>query len=189
MKYACTGYVGLISLAALSGCATPMPGRVEPWTLNRPSESPYRQMPEAQAEGWVRQSGKYRIQLHMDPASPKVGQNVSVEFLIWDISKSSATPVQGARMACAARMPNVAGHVHVTESHIDHPEAEPGRYHMHPVQYEMGGRWDVVVQVKAPDGYEFFAVFPIEVEGPPWPPNYMPEELKKRQPGPRIGGY
>ncbi len=145
------------------------------------TERTFRQMPEAQSEDWVRKSGKYRVQMFMEPARPKVGNEVSISFEITDPSSRSIVSVSGALMACTARMPNVPGHIHVMETHTQHPEIKPGLYQMHPIHFEMGGRWDWVLQVQTPDRYEFFAVFPVDVEGPPWPPNFMPEELKKPQ--------
>lgn len=125
---------------------------------------------------WVRQSGRYQVEMKMTPVRPSAKEGAVIEFIVTDISSQSSTTVSEAVMACTARMPNVSGHIHVLETHLHHPEVTPGRYEMHPISFGMGGRWDVLLQLKAPDGYEFYAVFPINVDGPPWPKSHVPKK-------------
>ena len=127
-------------------------------------------------QDWVRQSGRYQVEMKMTPVRPRAKEGAVIEFIVTDISTQSSKPVSEAVMACTARMPNVSGHIHVMETHLHHPEVAPGHYEMHPLSFQMGGRWDVLLQLKAPDGYEFYAVFPLNVVGPPWPKTHVPKK-------------
>lgn len=162
--------VSLSSIFLLNGCALSA-------AKNRPiAERPSGFIADENYRDWVRQSGHYAVEMKMSPVLPRVSEDVTIEFIVKNISAQTPEPVSEALMACTARMPNVSGHIHVLESHVHHPETTPGHYQMHPISFGMGGRWDVLLQLKAPDGYEFYSVFPFNVEGPPWPKNYLPEK-------------
>lgn len=121
-----------------------------------------------------RLAGPYAVRLEMSPSAPKASDQVRIAFLVEDRSVSPAAPVSGAKVTCKAGMPRVAGHLHELGGHGDHPELAPGRYEMPPMSFAMGGRWDVVFQVLLPGGRQFYGIYPVLVEGPPWPQSARP---------------
>lgn len=123
---------------------------------------------EALPESPERRAGPYVIRLALDPANPKAQDDVRIAFILEDQSSTPAKPVSGARIACKVGMPNVPGHIHNLGIHTEHPEVAPGRYEMHPMAFGMGGRWDLVFQVILENKKQFYGIFPIQVEGPPW---------------------
>lgn len=163
----------------LMGCVPREPYRQESTAEKFPVTRAENPLPKKESLKRFHLSGNYRLEMKMEPENPKVGKNINIEFQLLDITKNPPWPARKALMACQARMPNIPGHIHRLKAHRYHPENLPGRYQMVPMKFDMGGRWDLVVQVMPDEGDEFSATFPIDVEGPPWPPGYVsPEEGK-----------
>lgn len=165
-----TTWGGIAALAVMiSGCVSIPPFEAtlqEQGPLYRPA---FGEADEALPVTSERRSGKYVLRLDMEPDKPKAADKIRMRFVVEDVSGPTRKPVPGAKIACTARMTRVAGHIHNLGIHKEHPEVSPGHYAMHPIVFGMGGRWDVVAQVQLTDGTEFFAVYPVKVEGPPWP--------------------
>jgi hypothetical protein len=121
-----------------------------------------------------RLAGPYAVRMEMAPSAPKAQDPVRIAFVIEDRSSALATPVSGAKVTCKAAMLRAAGHLHDLGVHPDHPETAPGRYEMPSMAFGMGGRWDVVFQAILPNGRQFYGVYPVMVEGPPWPQSSRP---------------
>lgn len=159
----------IAATSLLAACAA-----VTPYDVAHPSQGPlYRLSPdgtqEALPDTLERRADPYVVRLELDPARPKADDHVRIAFVLEDRSSSPAQPVPGAKLACKAGMPNVPGHIHNLGIHAEHPETAPGRYEMAPMRFGMGGRWDLVFQAILENGRQFYGVFPIQVEGPPWP--------------------
>lgn len=147
---------------------------VTPYDVAHPSQGPLYRLSgdgaeEALPDTWERRAEPYVVRLELEPKRPKASDQVRISFIVEDRSASPARPVQDAKIACKAGMPNIPGHIHNLGIHTEHPEIQPGRYEMHPMAFGMGGRWDLVFQVILENGRQFYGIFPIQVEGPPWP--------------------
>lgn len=169
-----------ILLAAAGGCAyiTPIDATLSyqgPLYDGSPAG-----VEEALPESLERRAGPYVVRLSLEPEVPKVSGQVRIAYVIEDRSSTPPSPVRGARIACKAGMPNVPGHIHNLGVHGEHPEVAPGRYEMAPLTFGMGGRWDLVFQVVLADGRQFYGVFPIRIQGPPWPGPVRYDPPRKR---------
>ena len=161
------------------GCTARMPIQQESNAEKTPVDVHGNQLPKSEPLKRVHQAGNHQLKMKIEPEKPKVGKNINIEFHLTDVSKNPPWPARKALIACQARMTDVPGHIHRLKAHRYHPENLPGRYQMVPMKFDMGGRWDLVVNVMPDDADEFSTVFPIDVEGPPWPPNYVsPDEGK-----------
>jgi hypothetical protein len=164
----------LAAVLGFSGCAA-----VTPYDIADSSQGPlYRYSLEGVEEALPlspeRIAGSYAVRMEMVPGAPKAQDQVRISFLLEDRSSAQAKPVAGAKVSCKAGMLRVAGHMHDLGVHADHPETAPGRYEMPPMAFGMGGRWDIVFQAMLPDGRQFYGVYPVMVEGPPWPQSARP---------------
>lgn len=164
----------LAAAALLSGCAA-----VTPYDIAETSQGVlYRYnlegVDEAVPPTPERVAGGYVVRLLVTPSPATAQDQVRISFLIEDRSQVPAKPVRGARVACKVGMPRVAGHLHSLGTHQDHEETAPGRYDMPPINFGMGGRWDIVFQVILPDGRQFYGSYPVAVNGPPWPQSPKP---------------
>ena len=161
----------MLVLSIMSGC---MVGVRKEAVFAQIADQPISQI---KSSNWSQRYGIYQIEMNMNPLQPAATEEVSIVFLLWDLSRDRPKAVSGALMACTSRMPEIAGHIHVLASHAHHPEVEPGRYAMPPVAFGMGGRWEVLLQLQPPKGDSFYAVFSTEVQGPPWPQGHVsPQE-------------
>lgn len=124
---------------------------------------------EAVAPTAERVAGGFAVRLRVEPSPAGARDQVRISFFIEDRSQFPPKPVTGARVACRMGMWRGEGHIHDLGTHEDHAEATPGRYDMPPMVFGMGGRWDVVFQALLPDGRQFYGVYPVMVDGPPWP--------------------
>jgi len=129
---------------------------------------------EAVAPTAERVAGGFAVRLQVAPSPAGARDQVRLSFFIEDRSQVPPKPVRGARVACKMGMWRGEGHIHDLGTHEDHPETTPGRYDMPPMVFGMGGRWDVVFQVFLPDGRQFYGVYPVMVDGPPWPQSPKP---------------
>lgn len=161
-------------LVLAGGCAAVTPYDVADSTQGPLYRYSVEGVEEALPASAERLSGPYAVRLEMTPSLPKAQDQVVVAFVIEDRSSVRATPVSGAKVTCKAGMLRVAGHLHDLGIHSDHPESAPGRYEMPPMSFGMGGRWDIVFQVLLPNGPQFYGVYPVFVEGPPWPQSSRP---------------
>ncbi|UPT75444.1 MAG: FixH family protein [Elusimicrobiota bacterium] len=173
------GPVLILSALALSGCAA-----VTPYDIAETSQGVlYRYNLEGVEEAVPptpeRVAGAYAVRLLMTPSPATAQDQVRISFLIEDRSQVPAKAVTGARVACKVGMPRVAGHLHDFGAHKDHEETAPGRYDMPPINFGMGGRWDIVFQAILPDGRQFYGTYPVQVNGPPWPQSAKPASALK----------
>ena len=173
----------IVPLLLASACSF-----VTPYDVAHPDQGPlYRLSPggtqEALPDTWERRADPYVVRLELDPAKPKAGDQGRMVFVLEDLSTSPPQPVRNAKIACKSGMPNVPGHIHNLGIHTEHPEVAPGRYEMAPMSFGMGGRWDLVFQAMLDNGRQFYGVFPIQVEGPPWSPSWRPVPKEKTSEG------
>ncbi len=164
----------VLSALALSGCAAITPYDIADTSQGVLYRYSLEGVEEAVPPTAERVAGAYAVRLLLTPSPPRAQDQVRISFLLEDRSQVPAKAVSGARVACKIGMPRVAGHLHDLGAHKDHEETAPGRYDMPPVNFGMGGRWDIVFQVILPDGRHFYGTYPVAVSGPPWPQSPKP---------------
>ena len=165
--------------AVFSGCGTmKFSGYPDRAKMNTFSTAPlYRVEPStATPELWSRYFKKYEIKLRLDPEFPSATDHARVEVSVFDVFASPKEPVEGAKISARATMPNTPGYIRWIDNNVcNFNEVHPGYCEIHPIVFGTGGDWDLIVKVEIPGEDTYTAVFPVEVKGPPWPPNYKPE--------------
>lgn len=169
----------ILSAALVSGCAAVTPFDIADTSQGVLYRYSLEGVEEAVPPTPERVAGGYAVRLLMTPSPAGALDQVRISFLIEDRSQVPAKAVTGARVSCKIGMPRVAGHLHNLGTHQDHEETAPGRYDMPPVNFGMGGRWDIVFQAILPDGRQFFGTYPVMVDGPPWPQSPKPSSTLK----------
>lgn len=130
----------------------------------------------ATPELWSRYFAKYEIKLKLNPEFPLATDNVKIEAAVYDVSRNPKEPVTGAKVSANAVMPNTPGYIHWINNNICYfDEVVPGQCEIHSITFGTGGDWDLIVKVEIPGMQVYSAVFPVTVQGPPWPANRPPQ--------------
>ena len=98
----------------------------------------------AAPEGDKTTASDFAITMKMEPASPKVGQNV----MTLTVKDKEGEPVVGAEITVDPQMP---AHGHGSSEKAKVEDLGDGNYKASPVTLQMKGDWEITVTVKAGD--------------------------------------
>ena len=152
----------LLVATFISGCITPRKPAVN-------SSAPAQ-------ESWKHNVANYEFRLMTDPIFPTATDFVKIEVLLYDISKNPPEPVRGSKISCSATMPDVPGEIHWLANNICYlTETSPGSCGLPPIVFGTGGKWNLDVKAEIPGQEPLSTVFSLNIQGPPWPNNYIPK--------------
>jgi len=103
-------------------------------------------------------SGTYLVQIAPPAPAPKVNQMHSWQI---ELRSKEGAPVQGAHIEVSGGMPE-HGHGFPTEPRVT-AQAQPGRYLLEGMKFNMTGWWEIRLKVESPlgqDGVTFNTVLP-----------------------------
>ncbi|OGS20586.1 MAG: hypothetical protein A3J83_02775 [Elusimicrobia bacterium RIFOXYA2_FULL_40_6] len=177
-----TAFAGAISLSACKKSVVTQVSNDQP--KQQKNEKPmYSNKPMVRVESsdttpelWKRRFSAYEMRLKLDPEFPSATDYVKIDVTVMDLSQKVPVAIRGAKIACIATMPNMPGNVRWMDKSVCYlNEKTPGTCSIESIVFGVGGDWDLIVKAEVNGRKAFTSVFPIEVKGPPWPANYIPE--------------